>query len=174
MKKIHKKALVALILVANIVIAPVVYAHLMVAQHGTLNVIDNHAFIVLSLPISAFNNLDDDLNKKVSMDEFNAHKEQISKTIMRGVYLNDHHYKFSLEGLLLNPEVSHTDTNNIEYITITGRYTVPDISAQLKLNVRLFSQNSDLNKYHITATNKQQKMTHQFALTPRTPFSTVF
>ncbi len=70
--------------------------------------------------------------------------------------------------------MSHTDTNNIEYITITGRYTVPDISAQLKLNVRLFSQNSDLNKYHITATNKQQKMTHQFALTPRTPFSTVF
>ena len=50
MMKIHKKALVELILVANIVKAPVVYAHLMVAQHGTLNVIDNHAFIVLSLP----------------------------------------------------------------------------------------------------------------------------
>lgn len=174
MMNIQKKALVALILVANMVIAPVAYAHLMVAQHGTLNVIDNHAFIVLSLPISAFNDLDDDLNKKVSIDEFNAHKKQISKTIKRGVYLNDHLYKFTLEGLLLNPEVSHDDANNIEHITITGRYTVPVITKQLKLNVRLFSQSSDLNKYHITATNKQQKMTHQFALTPRTPFSTVF
>ncbi|WP_338365561.1 hypothetical protein [uncultured Pseudoalteromonas sp.] len=172
--KFYKKTLIALLLLANIVIAPVAYAHLMVAQHGTLNIVDNHAFIVLSLPISAFNNLDDDLNKKVSIDEFNLHKKQIRNSIMRGVYLNDNLYKFSLEGLLLNPEVSHDDANNIDHITITGRYTVPVITKQLKLNVRLFSHNTDLNKYHISATHTQQKMTHQFSLTPRTPFSIVF
>ena len=38
-------------------------AHLMEAQQGTLNIIDDRAFMVLSLPISAFEDIDDNEQK---------------------------------------------------------------------------------------------------------------
>jgi hypothetical protein len=52
-------------------------AHLMVAQHGTLNVVDDGVFMVLSLPVSAFDGVDDDNDGKVSMLEFNNHRGAI-------------------------------------------------------------------------------------------------
>ena len=33
-------------------------AHLMLAQQGTLNIIDSDAFVVVSLPVSAFDGID--------------------------------------------------------------------------------------------------------------------
>lgn len=150
------------------------HAHLMVAQHGTLNFVDNHVFIVLSLPMSAFPNIDDDQNAKVSITEFNAHKKQITRAVKQHVYLSDQQYKFTIEGLLLNPELAHDETSAIEQITITGRYTLPNGQANTKFNVKLFGHNQQHTHYHITATDKKQKLTHQFALSPRSPFNLVF
>ncbi|MEM5480850.1 YHYH protein [Pseudoalteromonas fuliginea] len=40
-------------------------AHLMVAEHGTLNFVDNNVFIVLSIPMSAFKG--DECNGRVGV-----------------------------------------------------------------------------------------------------------
>ncbi|MEZ9140430.1 hypothetical protein AB4153_09300, partial [Shewanella sp. 10N.286.52.E4] len=40
-----------------------VQAHMMVAQHGTINLVDDGAFMVLSLPVSAFHFLDNSLTE---------------------------------------------------------------------------------------------------------------
>ena len=51
---------ILLSLVMTTLPAQLVFAHLMVAQHGTLNIVDDSVFMVLSLPVSAFEGLDDD------------------------------------------------------------------------------------------------------------------
>lgn len=150
-------------------------AHLMVAEHGTLNFVDNNVFIVLSIPMSAFKGVDENKDGKVSIVEFNAHKKLITKRVKKNVYLADHQYKFTIDGLLLNPEASHTHkSNNIDQITITGRYSLPSKLTKVNFNVKLFSNNERKQHYQITATNKTQKLTHQFELSPTSPFSKVF
>jgi hypothetical protein len=46
---------------------PAAYAHLMVAQRGTLNLVDNGAFMVISLPVTALAGTDDDGDSRLPM-----------------------------------------------------------------------------------------------------------
>ena len=58
----------------------------MVARHGTLNFVDDGAFMVLSLPMSAFEGIDDDGDGKVSMIEFNNHRTGIVGAVRHAVF----------------------------------------------------------------------------------------
>ncbi|WP_166109065.1 hypothetical protein [Pseudoalteromonas sp. Z9A5] len=170
-----KKCLLSMVALGLLSTPNLANAHLMVADHGTLNFVDNNVFIVLSIPMSAFKGVDENKDGKVSIEEFNAHKKQISKRVKKNVYLADHQYKFTIDGLLLNPEASHKHKNtNIDQITITGRYSMPTKLTKVNFNVKLFSNDKHKQRYQITATNKKQKLTHQFDLTPTSPLSKVF
>lgn len=70
---------------------PNAHAHLMPTQRGTLNVVDDGAFMALSLPVSAFNGVDEngDGDGEWSMIEFNSHRLDISKIVAGGVTLSD-------------------------------------------------------------------------------------
>lgn len=49
--------------------APTAQAHVILAQKGTLNIVDGGAFMVLSLPVSAFSGIDDDGDALLSPTE---------------------------------------------------------------------------------------------------------
>jgi hypothetical protein len=70
---------------------PAAQAHLMVAQHGTINIVGDGAFMVLSLPVSALRGVDDDGDGKLSMAEMRAHHGHIVAAVMREVRLADAH-----------------------------------------------------------------------------------
>ncbi|MGK0269760.1 MAG: hypothetical protein ACI88H_000392 [Cocleimonas sp.] len=85
---------VSVLLIAAIV--PQASAHLMVAQHGTLNFKGSGAFIVLSVPISAFTNINDDGDGKLSSSEFKKTDLLLIILIKRYGYqtkLESNHYK---------------------------------------------------------------------------------
>jgi hypothetical protein len=164
--------------------------HLMVAQHGTLNFVDQYAYIVLSLPISAFEGIDEDKDGEITLNEFNLHRKQLSDEVIKNVYFSDENSQFSIDGLLLNPsfEHEHQDVNeeinedinerqvspHIDQVTITGRYSLPRVPNKVKFNIKLFSVYKTLQRYEITAMNKKQNKKYQFYLTPSQPFSTLF
>lgn len=142
------------------------YAHSMVAQHGTLNFIDNHAFLLLSLPVSAFKGIDDDQDGHISLLEFNAHRKTVRTLVEKQVFLTHEQEKLFIEGLLLGPSISHTTKNNhIDQVSVMGRYTLPNIETSVELNIQMFGKREEEKKYEITAKNKKQKLTHQFELT---------
>ena len=60
MKNIKMGFISTVIFLSSILFSSHLYAHVMVAQHGTLNVVDNDVFMVLSLPVSAFEGVDDE------------------------------------------------------------------------------------------------------------------
>ena len=88
-----------------------VYAHLMVAQHGTLNLIGKDVFMVLSLPISAFEGIDEDNDGKVTMVEFNNHRGAIVDSIRQKITLGHAGKNASLEGLILSPVQPHNSAS---------------------------------------------------------------
>ena len=64
-------------------------AHMMPAQQGTLNVLDNAVFTVLSLPLSAFPGNDDNSDGRLSPAEVLAHAAAMQAEIPRRVRLYD-------------------------------------------------------------------------------------
>ncbi len=81
------RSILVLLLCINAI--PVASAHLMVAQQGTLNVVDGGAFMVISLPISAFTSVDDDGDGKLSREEFARHQADLRAAVMQGMQLRD-------------------------------------------------------------------------------------
>mgnify|MGYP003624317388 CR=1 FL=1 len=149
------------------------HAHIMIAQHGTLNVIDNGVFMILSLPVSAFDNIDDDKDGKLSPTEFNTHRSTIGKSIIKNITLTDEKGQRPLIDIMLSPVTPHDSPNAPStQLVVMGRFTlenvkqVPDYQA-LRYQVKLFSKDPDEQPLTVTATRKIDKQKHTFELVPK-------
>ena len=60
-------------------------AHLMAAQKGTLNIVGDAAFLVLSVPVSALQGVDDDGDGALSVAELRAHTDTVRSQVQAGV-----------------------------------------------------------------------------------------
>lgn len=164
--KCIQRYFLGLITISLLSVSTAGHAHSMVAQHGTLNFIDNHVFLLLSLPVSAFQGIDDDNDGHVSLLEFNAHRKAVSASVEKQIFLTHKQDELLIEGLLLGPSISHTTKNNhIDQISVMGRYTLPSSLTSVALNIQLFGDKKEEKKYEITAKNKKHKLTHKFELT---------
>lgn len=64
-------------------------AHLMVAQHGTVNLVGDKAYVVVSLPVSTLPNIDDDGDGKLSTAELQKHRSAIDARLTAGLRFSD-------------------------------------------------------------------------------------
>jgi len=150
-------------------------AHLMVAQHGTLNVVGDGAFMVLALPISAFLDVDGDRDGNVTMVEFNQHREQIMAAVKENVKLSDATGVLSLEGIMLSPEVAHnTDFEFVTQLTVLGRFTLNQSSSPMEFSIGLFGVHSGEQTMEITGTRTVSEQAHVLVLTPEHSAGTLF
>lgn len=129
------------LLTLTVSMSPSAQAHLMVAQHGTLNIIDDGAFMVLSLPISAFEGVDDDNDGKVSMVEFNKHRAAIIEMVNQNVTLSDKEGSRPLQGIMLSPVVPHdASKESISQLTVMGRFTLDTPNSALRFHSGLYGK----------------------------------
>ncbi len=171
-------------LVLSAAIVPHASAHLMVAQHGTLNIKGNGAFMVLSVPMSAFDNIDDDGNGKISPTEFAKHRLDIIKAIKEKVALTDKDGARPLQGLLLTPVVPHiVPKAGSKQLVIMGRFALASKdtatnSNGLTFHVGLFGKGAEEKTLEITATRRLNKVItaqkHKFELTHEHLENTLF
>lgn len=87
--------------------SPPATAHLMVAQRGTLNFDGDGVYMVLSLPVSAFDHIDDNGDGRLSASEFSAHRPAIVSAVATGVQLSDENGTRPLQRMMLSPVVPH-------------------------------------------------------------------
>lgn len=142
-------------------------AHLMVAQHGTLNLVGDGAFMVLSLPVSAFDKLDGDLDGSVSMIEFNRRRASIIDSIDQHVRLSNDGDKLPLEGIMLSPVPEHESTDgSFSQLTVMGRFSLNGTPGDLRFEVQLFGDEPGEQTLKITATRKSDGQEQVLNLTP--------
>jgi hydrogenase/urease accessory protein HupE len=84
-------------------------AHLMPAQQGTLNIVDNTVFTVVSLPASALDGVDDNLDGRLSADELNAHLDAVKQQVARRLRLRDGEVGGEIEMLMPMAEADERD-----------------------------------------------------------------
>jgi len=175
MKYINKLSIIALIALVNILFSHQVYAHMMVAQHGSLNVVDGGVFMVISLPVSAFPGIDDDKDGKLSPQEFAIHRANISEVIHREVVLKDNSGKLTLKGMMLSPVTAHhAPKAPTSQLIVMGRYTLIDSSSELEYQVGIFGSNTTEKTMEITATRKEDGSKQTIELSAKTPSFVLF
>lgn len=123
---------------------PQAQAHLMVAQRGTLNLVGDGAFMVLSLPVSAFDDVDDEHDGLLSGTELRRHAGDIEAQIQRGVQLRDTTGARPLQGLMLQLSgPDHAGTTASAQILVLGRFLLGEQRAGLRLRMTLFGKGAD-------------------------------
>ena len=146
---------------------PAAHAHMMVAQHGTLNVVGDGAFMVLSVPISAFEGIDDDNDGLLSMAEFTRHRLAIVEAVKQQVVLEDLEGIRPLQGMMLSPAAEHENSNRpVSQLIVMGRFALDDPNSPLLFQIGLFGEHSTERLMEITATRKLDRQEHVFELTP--------
>ena len=168
MKNINKYLFTAFLMSLSMMFSLHSYAHIMVAQHGTLNVLDDGVFMVLSLPVSAFKDIDDDKDGMLSKAEFTLYRPAIASIILEKVVLKDKNGKLPLQGLMLSPVTPHSSPNEpASQIIVMGRFALVNSSSALQYQIELFGKAPSEQFLEITATHKMDGKEKVAVLSPK-------
>ena len=143
-------------------------AHVMIAQHGTLNIHDNIVFMVLSLPVSAFKGIDDDGDGKLSENEFDKHEATIKASIIKNVSITDKVSKRAVQEIKLSRVTPHFSLDKTaSELVVKARFTLDDANNALLFQFNLFAKEPEKQFLIITATRHSDKQQQVFELTPK-------
>jgi hypothetical protein len=141
-------------------------AHLMAAQKGTLNLVGDAAFLVLSVPVSALKGVDDSGDGALSVAELRAHTDTIRTQVQAGVQLHDAASALPLQLVMLDaapPE--NTPAAAARHLAVIGWFqlrapAVPPGAAQpaapssLSLTFTLFGASAGEQQQDLTITRQ--------------------
>lgn len=151
-----------------------VHAHLMVEQHGTVNFANGGAFLVLSVPVTAFDGVDDDGDGALSAKELSRHTSEVEQQLDDGVQLLDESGEpLPLQGLLLSlVPPDHAPTAPARQLVALGRFPVDDAMSSLGLRIAL--QGEAPEEQHISVTATRDGQSHVMEFTPDREFHAMF
>ncbi len=162
-----KTALFALLL--TIGLFNTALAHLMVAQKGTLNLSGNGAYLLVSIPTSSLEKVDDDSDGLLSARELSLHTKSIQQQIQAGLYLSDSDGVRPLEGLMLT--LSPKDSKEgqpADQLIVMGRFALTDPNKPLSFEAKLWGKKETEQSLGLTIT-KNLKDEQLLMLTPEHP-----
>lgn len=154
----------------NLLFSSTLYAHVMVAQQGTLNIKEDGVYMVISVPVSAFSGIDDDKDGKLSSKEFALHRSAIIKTVQSNIMLKDETAELALKGLMLSPVMSHHAPNEpATQLVVMGRFSTDNANSTLEYHVNIFGKSADEKKLKITVTRKHHASKQVFEIYENQP-----
>lgn len=136
--------------------APVLWAHLMPAQQGTVNILGNAAFIALSLPVSAVPFCDDDRDGRLSASELRAHDGALRAELSRRIRVDDTDQPAHLDTLVLMYEPDDrapagASVGSPTFLALL-RVSFPQAPRVLRLSIDLFGATAREQQFTIKAT----------------------
>lgn len=148
------------------------HAHLVVSQRGTLNIVGDGAYMVLSLPVSSLSGFDDDHDGLLSINELRAHRASIVSQIKQGVALDSDQGRSALEGIMLNTAPpDSTPSAPSTHLVVLGRFAIPAQPTDLTLSLHLFGTRADEQTEQIAVTRGTESQL--ITLTPEHPQGSV-
>ena len=151
-----------------------VQAHLMAAQKGTLNIVNDAAFLVLSVPVSALKGVDDDGDGALSKAEMAAHDKAIREQVKGGVQLIGAAGALPLQLMMLDvAPAENTPTTAASHLVVLGRFQLNSDKQhdaepnELSLHFALFGTKADERQQDLAITRHNESQWLRF--TPAQP-----
>ena len=158
-------------------------AHWMAAQQGTLNIVGEAAFMVLSVPVSAFTAVDDDGDGALSKGELVTHAGTVRQQLKEGVQLFQGEQALPLS-LMMVDVVGHDNAPEAPstQLMVMGRFQLRGDSSDglselaqtdtMRLHFNLFGRDSDEQAQDISITRQEDAQSAHF--TPERTTQSVF
>ena len=159
-------------------LAPPAHAHMMVAQKGTLNFDGRGAYLLVSLPVSAFTGYDDDADQRLSSQELQRHASALQQQLSAGMRLLADGQPLPFEPLLMNTAPpDDTPAAPSAQMVVMGRYVLPtdvasDDGTNYRFEVSLLGQAPEERQLDVAFTRPGRAQTLSF--TPETPNRALF
>lgn len=113
-------------------------AHLMPAQHGTLNFTEDGAYFVISIPVLSFEGIDDNHDGRLSRTELRTHDALIKEQVRSSLSLHDSNGPRAVEGLLINSSHGHHhDDASGREVVVMGRFDLAADAEDYRLGLSL-------------------------------------
>lgn len=181
-----KRALFTAVAAASLLATEVASAHLIPAKQGTVNVVGDAVFVVLSVPISALADVDDDRNGTVDVAELERHEATLRAEIDRRLMITDGNVAATTVrlDLMLSPQHDATRDHGDQIIAL--KHVKLDAAPRdLRVRCDLFGAAESEKDLKLTATRHPETGTeteiavlapgapeHAFFAPPPTPPST--
>jgi hypothetical protein len=133
-----------------LLLATAAQAHLMVAQRGTVQVVGDGAFVVVSLPVSAFTGIGADGDGRLTLPALRTHWGRVEAEVRQRLQLSDGHGPRPLEGLILSlapaqhseaPSTAAGVNIGATQIVVMGRFALASPAAgALRLSTDLYGR----------------------------------
>jgi len=158
-------------------------AHLMLPQRGTLNFVDGSAYLVLSLPVSAFPYANENGKNLIAAESFAKFQLRMAADIEAQVHLLDAKGPLQLEGTFLNFTPPDNDPSGAASdIVVLGRFKLRNqedaTATTLRLRMTVFGKATHEQFVTVTLTRmnpqSQQKEREQLVLSADRPERTIF
>lgn len=180
--KAAKRAALGLWMVLQVVLLALpttsAQAHMMVAQKGTLNFDTRGAYLLVSLPVSAFAGFDDDGDRLLSLPELQRHAPLLQQHLSAGLRLLREGQALPFELLLMNTAPpDETPGAPAKHLVVMGRYVLPgaattDSGERYRVAVSLYGQSAEERQLDLTFSRMGRAQTLSF--TPETPDRALF
>ena len=144
-----------LILINLFIFSSGAHAHLMVAQKGTLNVVGKNVYMVLSVPMSAFDDIVIDNHGRFSLKDLENKQSLIIDSIRKKIHLGDDQEN-PLDGIMINYSPAHGDglSDQIVIMAVAQFRSTPK---SIPFRIDLFGSGEAEHSYKITATRNGVK-----------------
>lgn len=127
-------------------------AHLLPKQNATMNIVDNSAFFVVSVPVSALEGVDDDSDGMLSAQEIQSHDAEIKQQFSaRFRVTNEDEAGTSVLSWVMAPDGSGA-AMKADYVVVMHRANFSVIPENPILTTDLFGTNPDEQQMTVRAT----------------------
>ncbi len=131
------------------------HAHLMENQQGTLNLVGQRGYLVLSLPVSALKGVDDNRDGRLDAAELQRHASAIERDLRARVRVSDGGRAAPLDGVLLNlsPDENHRE-GPATHLVLLAVAMFPAEPRAPQLDLRIFGRTPSERSYRFTVTRR--------------------
>ncbi len=155
-------------LIATLLLTTAAWAHMMPAQQGTLNILENAVFAALSLPVSALRDADDNHDGRLSQAELLAHGADIQAKIGRRLRFYDGEVRGRLDLVMPMVEADERDSTSTagsRHVLVLVKSTFASPPTALRIETELFGVSA--NEQQLTFKATRGTDTEAAILTPR-------
>lgn len=151
-----------------------IHAHLINDQQGALTLQPQGMILVLSVPVSAFQGVDEDHDQKLSAEELDKHATTIEREIHKNLWIQRGDRRLDIQDLLVTLSTPK-DMNEVpaSHLTVMGKFVTEEMADDDhgKFELHLYGANADEQLYSIKV--KKSDRVHLFTLDPTHPSAVI-
>lgn len=133
-------------------------SHMIAAQKGTLNIVGDGAFLVLSVPVSALQGVDDDGDAALSRAELRTHADAIRTQLLAGVQLFGPDGALPLQLVMVDVAApDNAPEAAARHLTVLGRFQLSSTEG-LALRFALFGPQAGERQQDLTITRQKKDL----------------